>query len=66
MSCFFNLFTKTSFIKTSANASQNLVSGIEQFGRLLGKTLSSDATAAIKTRPNIGTYLNTTGDFKYN
>ena len=42
----------------SPSTSQNLVSGIEQFGRLLGMTLTNNSTSAVKTRHNIGTYVN--------
>ena len=41
-------------VQTSPSTSQALVSGTEQFTKILSKTLSNDATEVIKTKPNIG------------
>ena len=41
------------YMQTSPKTSQSLVNSTEQFGKLLGETLNSDISEAIKTKENI-------------
>ena len=41
-------------LQTSPSTSQALVSGTEQFTKILSETLSNDVTEVTKTKPNIG------------
>ena len=40
--------------QTSPETSQAFVSGVEQYAKLLSKTLTNDTTEIIKAKPNIG------------
>ena len=46
--------------QTSPATSQALVRGTEQYAKLLSKTLTNDTTEAIKAKPNIGNYHEST------